>query len=275
MDATNPANALDVIVERYDALADAEKVVADYILGHSVGAGLLSATQIAQLSGTSNATVSRFCRSLGYESFTQFRYALSTSTSAGSQPGLGDSPSSFPAYYGEAKSQELAETAAQLSYDRMKTAHELLVRAADVYVVGRGSSRWLAQDAAAKFRLAGLRSFADLTDEDLLHNSSRLTGNDVLFVLSTSQESEVLYEACEAARAGGANIVTVAFHPTPRLTGLSTVLLPAVSRDKIRMGTAGFSTISAAFVIEILAGWIFHTLENAVSNDVSTPADAE
>lgn len=262
----NPPNAIDTIIARYDDLADAEKVVADYILGHSAGAGLLSATQIAQLSGTSNATVSRFCRSIGYESFVQFRYALSTSAATDDSMGTDDSPSNFPFYYSKAKSQELADTAAQLSYELMMAAHDLLVQADAVYVVGWGPSLWLAQDTAAKFRVAGLRSFADLSEGGVLHNASRLTSRDVLFVVSASEEPEILYEACEAARVAGAGIVTVASRPSARLSELSVCLLPAVSRDKIGMGAPGFSTISISLVVEILAGWTSHSLERVRAN---------
>lgn len=257
----NPPNALDAIIARYDGLADAEKVIADYILGHSSGVGLLSATQIAQRSGTSNATVSRFCRALGYENLTAFRYALSSSAVPQTQAGTDDRASNFTSYYCAFKSKELADTAAQLNNESMGRAHDLLVRAGTVYVVGDGPSLWLAQDTAEKLRLAGMRAFADVLPEALLHNASTLASSDVLIALPQSAKSDVLAEACEAAVAGGADVIVVGSCISPRLERTATVVLPTVSRDRVFVGREGFSSTSAMFVIEALVCWVFHSNE--------------
>ncbi|MBR9890725.1 MurR/RpiR family transcriptional regulator [bacterium] len=57
--------------ETYGSLPDGERRIADVLLGNPGELAMLTATELAAAAGVSNATVSRFFRRLGYESFEQ------------------------------------------------------------------------------------------------------------------------------------------------------------------------------------------------------------
>ncbi|MAE89432.1 MULTISPECIES: MurR/RpiR family transcriptional regulator [Salipiger] len=57
--------------EAYGSLPDGERRIADVLLGNPGELAMLTATELAAAAGVSNATVSRFFRRLGYESFEQ------------------------------------------------------------------------------------------------------------------------------------------------------------------------------------------------------------
>ena len=78
-----PLSSIDVIDrisrEYYD-LTTAEKKTADYVLRHPRESQFLSIAELAEESGVAEATVSRFCRRLGYKGYNAFKLAIANAT---------------------------------------------------------------------------------------------------------------------------------------------------------------------------------------------------
>ncbi len=72
------------IHEAYVTLSDGEKRIAESLLEAPSELAILTATEIATRAGTSNATVSRFFRRLGYDSFDEARQQARQIRAAGS-----------------------------------------------------------------------------------------------------------------------------------------------------------------------------------------------
>src|SRR3989440_3141134 len=77
----------DRVAERGEALAPAERRVAELLLDLGPEATLLSAAALAEQLGTSDATVVRTAQSLGYSGLAELRRALAA---YGDNPPLGD-----------------------------------------------------------------------------------------------------------------------------------------------------------------------------------------
>ena len=73
---------LRLIQQRYDVLSDRERRVADILLLHTHDQNLeFSISSLAQAAGVSEATVTRFSRSLGFSGFREFlRFGLARSS---------------------------------------------------------------------------------------------------------------------------------------------------------------------------------------------------
>ena len=66
-----------VVLERSKGqLRQAEQLVADYVLNKPGVVVKASISEVATLAGTSDATVLRCCRRLGYDGFPEFKLAL-------------------------------------------------------------------------------------------------------------------------------------------------------------------------------------------------------
>lgn len=78
------------IHEAYGGLPDGERRIADSLLKNPSELAVATATEIAGEAGVSNATVSRFFRRLGYESFEQARQEARQIRAAGSPLYTGD-----------------------------------------------------------------------------------------------------------------------------------------------------------------------------------------
>ena len=62
----NNQSIMGIICSSYEQFFDAEKRIADYILENKKSVVDMTVAQLAKASGTSDATVSRFCRRCGY-----------------------------------------------------------------------------------------------------------------------------------------------------------------------------------------------------------------
>ncbi len=64
------------IQERYTSLRKSERVVADYLRDHAGTRMSMSITELAQILGISEATISRVSRALGYSGFPDLKLSL-------------------------------------------------------------------------------------------------------------------------------------------------------------------------------------------------------
>lgn len=66
----------DKIAKAKESMSKSHKKLADYILENKTKVSFLNITTLANLSGTSEATIVRFCSALGYKGYPQFRQEL-------------------------------------------------------------------------------------------------------------------------------------------------------------------------------------------------------
>ena len=130
------------IDRQYAALSPQEQRAADVVLDRLDDLAVYNASEIAQLSGVSKATVSRLVRRLGYEDFAQVRAQAKLLRGLGSPMGA----SSPAANDGDALSAHLAaeqrnlDLMGQAAATSIEPAARLLAEAAQVAVIGRRNS---------------------------------------------------------------------------------------------------------------------------------------
>ena len=73
-------NVFAKINNEYYQLTGAEKKVADYAVAHQQKTQYMSISELAEEAGVAEATISRFCRRLGYKGYNAFKLAVANST---------------------------------------------------------------------------------------------------------------------------------------------------------------------------------------------------
>ena len=84
------SDILDVLRVRLETLSPAERAIAELVLSDPAGAQDRTIGQLAQLARSSEATVTRFCRSIGLPGYSQFRLALAVAAERRRNGGHGD-----------------------------------------------------------------------------------------------------------------------------------------------------------------------------------------
>ncbi|MEE0663763.1 MAG: MurR/RpiR family transcriptional regulator, partial [Collinsella bouchesdurhonensis] len=73
--ANGELSALSLITSTREFSSSEQRIV-DYILEHRDEAPTMTAAQLARRSGTSEATISRFCKRLGFDNYRSFQFSL-------------------------------------------------------------------------------------------------------------------------------------------------------------------------------------------------------
>ena len=210
-------NVIDRIREEYYDLTVAEKKTADYILRKPRESQFLSITELAEESGVAEATVSRFCRRLGYTGYNAFKLALANASAR--QSGSGESLS------GEVEEDDsledmcrklytadvaaITETLNLIRPEQISAAVEMLSRAEKVLCMGQGGSMIMAQETAHLFSTVSSRFFA-ISDSHLQTIAvANMSERDVLLFFSYSGSTRDLIEALTVARERHAKVILV------------------------------------------------------------------
>lgn len=88
-------NILESITAQYHSLTRSGKKLADYIFAHTCEAQYFSISTLAENSGVSEASITRFCHGLGLAGYNDFKLALAKTDRVTDLGELSDSPQSI------------------------------------------------------------------------------------------------------------------------------------------------------------------------------------
>ena len=261
---------IDTICACYDQLPDMERRVADFILQNRADVPHLSVRDIAKDSQTSGATVSRFVRHAGFDSFASMRLAIASEQAAGddsvAEAATEISPRNIVGsleYILETKVQELRSTVSQISADALERALDL-IRACDTLCFAAvGNSIPVCANLAFKLGQIGRRAVCPTTTESMILASLSLRRTDVLFVVSASGYSRRLETIIDNAEDSDTPIVFVTSNPSSSLAARADVVLPVASRDQLLAGGQFSSHVSPDFLVEALFLLLYASADDA------------
>lgn len=230
----------DSIIERLraeaPALSPAERRVADAVLTDPAAVIHLSVTELAELAGSSAATVVRTCVSLGLRGFQELKILLARE----SVPVGRELPGAIAADDGAEQiihkvlgvtSQALERTAAVLDPQIIERVATAMLDAGRVLFGAVGTSSPLAADISYRLATIGLDAVF-LADVHAQHVSARmLRPDDVFFAISHTGSTFETLAATRAAKAAGATIVALTSFARSPLTELSDLTVVAGSAE--------------------------------------------
>ncbi|WP_297008699.1 MurR/RpiR family transcriptional regulator [uncultured Corynebacterium sp.] len=198
---------VDHIAAHLGELTPAEVRVAEFMADNPHSVGHLSALKLAEAAATSDATVVRTVRKLGFDGLDDLRESLAAELS---RAGRAESSIHALAYEPESEvARHLAGTVAALTdlQDRigdaaLAAAVDVLVPATRTVVIGFGPARSIADYAVHRFRRSGVPSLAlGATGRDFADDLAVLAEGDAVVVMSydaATPEVSVLYDRAEA-----------------------------------------------------------------------------
>ncbi len=255
-------SAMDILCSDLD-LFDAEQRIADYILQHQAEAAGMTLASLAQASGASEATVSRFCKRLGFESYRTFQISLARDVHERPQPNLASNTVSIDELHESlqnilaVKVSEITGTIQNIDENELQSVLNVLGTADVVQVAATGNTIPVAMDAAFKFNQLGIRCTMSEIAEKSSAFALALTKRDALLVFSNSGRSKRLLSIARAAKSTGAKLILITGNRVSPLSEIADHVLLTVNREKL-LATAEFplSRLSALALVEVL----FHLL---------------
>lgn len=255
----------DTILASYSELSLSERQIADFILENHDKVSSFNAYEIAVKSDTSRATMSRFVRKLGFDSFADLRLAFvreertasGASLESGNDISLSKSKDSL-AYILQNKIEELKGTTALLDEKVLKRAINTIEQSDMVLVSAVGNTLAVAQNASYKLYQAGIRSSAPLSVDGSVQLALQLTGRDCLMILSSSGYSKRLEPVMDNANDVGATTIVITDNVDSPLAKRGDIVLQTMTRDALLAKGFHFSQNSLNYMIEILFLFLCH-----------------
>jgi DNA-binding MurR/RpiR family transcriptional regulator len=253
-------NILIKIRDMKDSLTPVERMVAEYILANMEEIPHLSIKNLAGLSKTSDASVLRFCKTMGYSGYRSF--IVSISASLGSmdeeqkdqytdiQPG--DDLSIIIANIARNNSKSIEDTLSVINRNEVARAVKALRSSNRIVFFGIGASGLVCKDAEQKFSRINKMCHA-YTDGHIQLTAATLLGkSDVAIFISNSGDTVEVLDAMEIAKKNGACIIGITKYNKSELAAKSDIVLSISTPEvTIRSGAMG-SRIAMLTVIDIL-----------------------
>ena len=230
-------NILERIHASYYQLSAAERKAADYVLSQYAQVQFMSITQLADECGVAEATVSRFCRSLGLKGFNAFKLEMARHV-ATANAGL-ISPPRIDAGSLEGRCLEVSRLAQEAVQQTLELVNpqtiekviSLFEKAQRVLCVGSGGSMLLAQECAHLFSTITNKFYA-LSDSHMqLSAVATMPNTDAIVLFSYSGATHNGIAVLELAKVRGIPTVLVTRFPKSPAAQLADVVLHCGSNE--------------------------------------------
>ena len=270
----DPAQATTVRIRALlPSLAPAERRVAERVLADPAGVAASTISALAQECSTSETTVIRFCRAVGFTGYPPLRLALAAERGRSEVDDprelagdivANDDLDKVVAKIAFADARAVEETAQQLDLEELHAVIEALVAAPRVDLYGVGASGFVALDFQQKLHRIGRVAFAWTDPHMALTSAALLSPGDVAVAISHSGATEDTLDALRLARRSGATTVAVTNFPRSPLATLGDHVLTTAARETTFRSGATASRLAQLTVVDcVFVGLAQRTYETS------------
>lgn len=267
-----PANGkiLDTIDSLYDSLTKTEKKIAKTILSNPQLLNQASLSAIAVDLDVGEATFIRFCRTLGFKGFTDFKMDLaielatqdkSETTLLDTDVTVEDSAQNIALKLQAVINNVITETINLLDFNELEKVVEAFRQAKRIFLFGVGSSGITAEDAKNKFMRIGLQMDAATNNHFMYMQASLMQKGDVVMGISHSGYSQETTHALGIAHKAGATTIALTHNLRSPITRVADLVLINGHRQGQMQGDSIGTKIAQLFVLDLIYALIVQAEE--------------
>lgn len=264
--------AMTLIRQHYREFSETNRKIADFILMNPTQILKMAGHEIAAITQTSPASVTRFARQIGYDGLEELKFAL-----ASEQSGLSEK-SVTSVFEKEDTVEELTQKVGQLiknsiddlQYtmvrDELQQGIELVKKAKTIYLLGIGASSLTTYNLYHKFNRSGKKAIYNFDSHMNLEFLNYSTQKDVVIAVSYSGLSKEVLVGCEIAKKNKTPIIFITRNTSDRIVNISDVLLAVPDNEHlVRVGAISSITTSMAVGDMLYIGSIQEKLDGEIS----------
>jgi RpiR family carbohydrate utilization transcriptional regulator len=219
LDNTNGQTVIERIKEQYENIFMAERKVADFILENPEKAVDSNVSQLANLSGVSDATVVRLSKRLGYHGYYQMRICLSRDLG---NAGIGKETSAkknvivniFQKF-----AKDIAAIGEKIDQQKLQQCATWIKECNYVHLIAVGNTSPLVEYMGFRLGRLGIRCTYNNLPEYFINSINLAQKDDIVFAISQSGSSKQVIQALELAKKKGLKTIVisgVAYSPVSR-----------------------------------------------------------
>ncbi len=215
--------------------------VAEHILSDPAAAARATIVELAERSGTSPATITRFCRAMDFEGYADLRLGIAAETgrmarSAGWTVDIGreiqptDPLSRVLGQIMAADTQAMHDTAALLDLAEVERAADAIAGASRVDIYGASGSALVGGEMQFSLHRIGVATWAWTDVHNGLASAALLRTGDVALGISHSGQTRETIEMLAEAGSHGATTVALTSFPRSPLAEVADIILLTASQ---------------------------------------------
>lgn len=273
-------NIFTTIHSKYNNLTNTEIKVADYILDNAKSVVYMSITDLADACGVGESSIFRFCKSLSYKGYQDFKIALAHSIAVENEiPQLtdkvlmNDTIDQVASKVLSSNISALNETFNLIDHDKMDQAINHLLQAERVIFFGVGSSLMTAMEAKIKFMRITNKTECTIDSHLQMMSAALMTKRDVAVIISYSGSTKDTIEVAKKAKESGATVISITRFVKSPLTSHSDLTLLCGANEGPLQGGSLSAKISQLYLLDVLYVEYFkRAYEESIRNKESTAA---
>ncbi|MFJ1864034.1 MurR/RpiR family transcriptional regulator [Streptomyces sp. NPDC088097] len=259
---TNPSPAPAALRARVRSLGPSMtrsmQTVAEVVAADPAGCAQLTVTALAERTGTSEATIVRTARHLGYPGYRDLRLALAALAAqqeTGAAPAVAagiavDDPlSAVVAKLAAEEAQTLADTAAQLDLTQLSAAVEALASARRIEIHGVGASHLVGCDLAQKLQRIGLIAHVHADPHLAVTNAVLLRPGDVAIAITHSGTTTDVIDPLRIAFERGATTLAITGRPNGPVAHYADLVLATSAPRETQLRPAAMSSRTSQLLV--------------------------
>ena len=254
-------NVLNTISSLYHSLTKSEKKIADTILRSPDLVSQCPLSEIAKHLEVGEATLVRFCRTIGFKGFSDFKLELSIElatkdnndeTVLETEIMPSDDSLTIAQKLQAAVSNVMEETVNLLDLKQLEQVVKAIKKARRIFLFGVGSSGVTAEDAKNKLMRIGFQVDATGNNHFMYMQASLLTPSDVAIGLSHSGYSAETAHTLKIAKQNGATTVALTHSLRSPVTEYADYVLVNGNKQGKLQGDSIGTKIAQLFVLDLI-----------------------
>ncbi|MFI5620439.1 MurR/RpiR family transcriptional regulator [Streptomyces sp. NPDC051567] len=234
------------------------QAVAEAVAADPAGCARLTVSALAEHTGTSEATVVRAARLLGYPGYRDLRLALAALAAqqeSGTAPAVtaditvDDPLADVIAKLAHEEAQTLADTAAALDLGQLAGAVTALATARRIDIYGVGASCLVGQDLAQKLLRIGLLAHAHSDPHLAVTNAVQLRPGDVAVAITHSGSTGDVIDPLRTAFERGATTIALTGRPNSPVTHYADLVLATSAARETQLRPAAMSSRTSQLLV--------------------------
>lgn len=251
------------VKSRFQDLTEVEKRVADFIMEEPEKVLYMTVSELASASKVSDASIIRFARDLGFDSFQQLKIALAKEreeTKINEKDitiSKDDSAKEIAEKTKLSCIKAIDDTNSIVDIKKLEDAVRAISGAKRVEVYGVGTSAAVAM--VIQYKLIRLGISCKAYDDPHIQAMSASTMNfgDVVIGVSHTGSTKDTVDSVKIAKEHGAFVISITDHPKSPIAKYSDIVLETFSRETPVKSGAGRSIVAQIFLIETLVGLLY------------------
>ena len=227
---------LPILRSVYDDLTKSEKKIAQYISVHAPDIMGQTVAELARNTDSSEITISRFCKKLGFSGLQGLKIALAAELSAAGEDGFqdihrGDTEGEIAGKIFRNITDGLQDTLKILDFNLIKRAVQMLAGARLVAIYGFGNSATVCRDLSTRFLRFGIAVQAFDDAHLQVTSAALLSPADVVVAVSHSGATKDILSSVAIAKDNGAKVIAITSYAQSELARSADIALVGMGRE--------------------------------------------